>query len=177
MSTKVKSLIAFLITAFIATAIYWWLHDEPRRKSLASLTRLDAALHSANRAELLDLLVIPAAVQSRTAQEKSEFLTKALNDEISPEGLAALKQHGDYGPLKKVFPKEAAAWAALAGVHPDDCVAFKLERNGVRAEVVLLKPSNYEVELTHGKAPYRIVRVNNVKQMAVLKTSTAERNP
>ncbi len=177
MSTKLKSGITLLVAAFIATAVYWWFHEAPRRQSLASLTRLDTALHSTNRAELLELVIIPASVQSRSAPEQSEFLAKALNNEISGQGLAELRKAGDYGSLKKIFPTEAEAWSRLAGVHPDDCVAFKLERNGIRAEVVLLKPSNYETDLTHGKAPYRIVRVNNVKQMADLKSSTTERTP
>lgn len=178
MSTKVKSGIVLVVVAFIAAALcYWWVQDAPRRQSLASLTRLDGALHSTNRAELLELVIIPAAVQSRSAPEQSKFLAKALNNEISDQGLAELRKAGDYGTLKRIFPTEAEAWARVAGVHPDDCVAFKLERNGVRAEVVLLKPSNYETEATHGKAPYRIVRVNNVKQMADLKSSTAERTP
>lgn len=156
----------FVGAVLLAAAVYWWVHDEPRRQSLASLTRLDSALHSTNRAQLLDLLVIPAAVQNRTAPEQSEFLAKALSDEISPEGLAALKQHGDYGPLKKLYPTEAEAWASQAGVNPDDCVAFKLDRNGLRAEVVLVKPPTLHPQPSTSEPSYRIVRVNNVKQMA-----------
>ena len=166
MSTKVKSLIALLVVALIAAAVCWWAHDAPRRQSLVSLARLDNALHSANRAELLDLIVLPAAVRDRTPPEQSEFLAKALNDEISPEGLAALKRHGDYGPLKILFPAEAERWAGQAGVNPDNCVAFKLDRNGLRAEVVLAKPSTLNPQPSTGDAPYRIVRLNNVKQMA-----------
>jgi hypothetical protein len=166
MSTKVKSLIAFLVVAIIAAAVCRWGHNAARRQSLVTLTRLDNALHSANRAELLDLIVLPAAVRDRTAPEQSEFLAKALNDEISPAGLAALKQHGAYGPLKKLFPAEAERWARQAGVNPDDCVAFKLDRSGLRAEVVLAKRSTLNPQHPTGEAPYRIVRLNNVKQMA-----------
>lgn len=177
MSTKAKSLIALPVVALVVAAVCWWVRDAPRRQSLVSLTRLDTALHSANRAELLHLLVIPAAVQGRTAPEQSEFLAKALNDEISPEGLAVLRKHGDYGPLRKLFPAEAETWAKAAGVNPDQCVAFKLERKGLRAEVVLVKPSNLNPSPRQSEAAaagqpstseqsYRIVRVNNVKQLA-----------
>ena len=38
----------------------------------------------------------------------------------------------------------------------EDCVAFKMERAGIRAEVVLLREGE----------TYRVVRCNNVKQMA-----------
>lgn len=167
MKTKLTSLgIALLVVALMTIAACWWVHDTPRRQSLASLTRLDNALHSANRAGLLDLLVIPAAVQSRTAPEQSEFLVKALNEEISPEGLAALRKRGDYGPLRELFPAEAETWAKQAGVNPDECVAFKLERQGLRAEVVLVRPSIVNTQISTREPSYRIVRLNNVKQMA-----------
>jgi hypothetical protein len=177
MKTKLTSTFALVLVALIAASLYWWIHDAPRRESLNSLTRLDTALHSANRAELLNLLVMPAAVRDRTAPEQSEFLTKALNDEISPEGLTILRKHGDYGSLREVFPAEAETWANQAGVDLDECVAFRLERNGLRAEVVLLKPSTLNVQPSTGEAPYRIVRVNNVKQMADSNLSTTETNP
>jgi hypothetical protein len=179
MSTRLKTAVAVLSVALLGAAIYgWWLHDAPRRASLASLGRLDAALRSGNRVDLLELLVLPAAIRNRTPSEQSEFLNKALHNEISAEGLAELRRSGAFGPLKNVFPTEAEAWARLAGVHPDDCVAYKLERNGVRAEVVLLTPSNFESKASHGKAPYRIVRVNNVRQLAESATiSTTENKP
>ncbi len=177
MSTKVKLLSAFLVAAFIGTAAYWWVHDAPRRQSLASLVQLDAALHSANRTDLLDLLVIPAVVQRRTASEQSEFLVKALNDEISPEGLAVLGKHGEYGPLRKLFPAEAEAWAKSASVNADDCVAFKLERNGLRAEVVLLKPSLFDAHPSASPPSYRVIRINNVRQLADSNLLTAKKTP
>jgi hypothetical protein len=176
MSTKAKSISTILILGIIATAVFWWIHDEPRRDSLACLARLDTALHSGRRAELLRLLIMPAAVQSRTVPEQSEFLAKALNDEISPEGIAVLRQRGAYGPLQDLFPAEAEGWASQAGVRPDDCVAFKLERNGVRAEVVLLKPSKIEDQSLTGNSAFRIVRVNNVKQLAGPLTMSATEN-
>jgi hypothetical protein len=55
-----------------------------------------------------------------------------------------------------VFPQEAPFWAKAAGVEVADCVAFRGEKNGIRAEVVIT---------TNGA--YRIIRVNNVKQMAL----------
>ena len=62
-----------------------------------------------------------------------------------------------FGGLSDVFPIEAAGWAEQAGVKPADCLGFKLERNGIRAEVVLVREG----------ASYRVVRCNNVKQMAM----------
>ena len=118
--------------------------------------RLDTALRTGNSADLLSTICLPAAIQGRTAPEQAQFLTKALADEISPEGLTVLQREGSFGPLTNLFSAEAEKWANQAGAKPEDCVAFKMERTGIRAEVVLLRA---------GKT-FRIVRCNNVKQMA-----------
>ena len=44
----------------------------------------------------------------------------------------------------------------MAGVEVDNCVAFRMERGGIRAEVVLASAKN----------SYRVVRCDNVRQMA-----------
>ena len=67
-----------------------------------------------------------------------------------------LQREGSFGLLRTLFPAEAEKWAKQAGVKPEDCVAFKMERTGVRAEVVLLREGQ----------TLRVVRCNNVKQMA-----------
>jgi hypothetical protein len=173
MQLKYKAGLVLGALLIIAIGIYGWRQGAPRRESLATLARLDNALHSGNSTELLDLIALPAAVQGRTASEQSEFLVKALNDEISPEGLAVLRKQADYGPLRKLFPAEAEAWAKQAGVDPDECVAFKLERPGLRAEVVLVP---YVPQVTgHSSPTFRIVRLNNVKQMADSNLLTTEK--
>ncbi len=166
MSAKVKCGIVLLIFALAGTAAYWWMHDAARRESLASLAQFETALHSANRAQLLDMVVIPAAIQDHSWPEQIEFLTKALNDEISPDGLAVLRRYGAYGPLREIFPAEAKTWTTQAKVNPDACVAFKLERHGQRAEIVLLKLTTPKPQPLGPPLSYQIVRVNNVKQMA-----------
>ena len=156
MKTWLKvSLILFLV-ALGGFLWFRWKHDEPRRTSLAALQRLSTALSSNNREEVLSTVILPQAVQGRTVPEQAEFLSKALQDEISSQGLAELKKHGAFGPLTELFPKEASRWAEQAGAKPNDCVAFKMERAGIRAEVVLLREGQ----------GFRIVRCNNVKQMA-----------
>jgi hypothetical protein len=175
MRAKHTAGIAVLAVALLGGALaWWWVHDAPRRESLAILTQLDTALHSGSRAELLDLIVTPAAVQGRTAPEQSEFLVKALNDEISPEGLAVLRKHGDYGPLKELFPAEAETWAKQAAVNPDDCVAFKLERPGLRAEAILVRSAEFGARNGTGQPKYRVLRLNNVKQLADTNLLTTE---
>ena len=157
-----------VLLAAVLSVLFWvhWQHDAPRRSSLQTLEQLRTALNSPVSDSLLDLIVMPAAMQGRTASEQTEFISKALHDEISVEGLAVLKKQGAFGPLEQVFPNEGKAWADQAGVKPEDCVAFKLERNDLRAEVVLAKLSTLNSQPSTRTASYRIVRCNNVKQLA-----------
>jgi hypothetical protein len=134
----------------------FWQHGQPRRDALQSISRLASNLANPQGSELLDTVLMPVAIRSQTPAEQQEFIAKALADEISSEGVLALKHHAEFGPLKSVFPDQAAAWSYQAGVNSDDCVAFKMERVGIRAEVVLL----------HEGQTYRVLRCNNVKQMA-----------
>ena len=145
----------------LVVAFLWirWRQDEPRRISLNTLQTLAHALDAGQADTLLGSLELPQALLDRTPPEQVEFITKALRDEISPEGIIALKRNGAFGPLKQLFPTDAEAWAKQAGVSPAECVAFRLEKNGLLAEVVL-----HMQEKT-----CRIVRCNNVKQMAAAK--------
>ena len=148
--------IAALLLVISGFLLLKWSQDEPRRDSLAALRNLRAALSSNNSESLLNAIVLPQALRGRTVPEQVEFLRKALHDEISDEGVAALKRRGKFGPLNQVFPEEGGVWAKQAGAKPEDCIAFKMERAGIRAEVVL----------AHEGQTYRVVRCNNVKQMA-----------
>jgi hypothetical protein len=153
-----------LLVIFTISWLMHWKRDEPRRHSFEAVRTFAATLNSGDADALLQTVVLPAAVSGRTSAEPAEFLTKALRDEVSPEGLAVLRREGQFGPLQEMFPQEAAAWATQAGVKLEDCVAFKLERNGLRAEVVLLKLSS--IERPASGIAYRILRCNNVKQLA-----------
>lgn len=137
-------------------AVLLWQHGQPRREAVLAVSKLADNLANNQGAELLDTIVIPVAIQSRTPFEKEQFLAKALADEISPAGVAALKRHAEFGPLKSIFPNEAPVWCSQAGVNVDDCVAFKMERAGIQAEIVLV----------HEGQNYRVVWCKDVKQMA-----------
>jgi len=89
-----------------------------------------------------------------------------------------LKRDGAFGPLANLFPAEAETWAKQAGVKPEDCVAFKLERNGLRAEVVLVRtPDSPLVPRPSSLPGYRILRCNNIKQLAQPPLSTTNSHP
>ncbi len=149
--------IGLLLVLVIGFLWIRWQQDEPRRISLNALQTLAHALDAGQADTLLGSLELPQALQGRTSQEQVEFITKALRDEISPEGITVLKRNGAFGSLEKIFPADAEVWAKQAGVSPAECVAFRLEKNGLLAEVVLhLHEKNC-----------RIIRCNNVKQMVV----------
>ncbi|MSU57234.1 MAG: hypothetical protein EXS35_03465 [Pedosphaera sp.] len=161
---KVGRIIALLaVLVLVGGALrYFWRQAEPRRNSFHTLQQFNHALASGDTPQLLALVSQPAALQGRTSAEQSEFLVKALRDEISVEGLAVLQRDGAFGSLTNIFPAEAKTWSNQAGVKPEDCVAFKLERNGIRAEVVLVQNPDRGTQ----NAELRIVRCNNVKQLA-----------
>lgn len=138
---------------------YFYRSGEPRRQAVQTLSVLNASLQSNDVEKLLQSIALPAALSDRTPAEQTEFLTKALRDEISAEGLDALRRKGQFGALSHLFADEASAWAEQAGVKPEDCVAFRMERNSIRAEAVLVREGE----------TYRVVRCNNVKQMAAAK--------
>ena len=154
-----KRVFVGIILAGMVCLCVWlkWRSDEPRRNSLKTLAQFTTELVSGDQ-RVLDRILMPEAVRSRTAPEQLEFIRKSLQDEISLEGFDELKKHAIYGSLKHLFPTEAEAWTKQAGVNPDDCVAFRLDRNGLRTEVVLAR----------GGQNYRIVRCNNVKQLAAV---------
>lgn len=162
MNTRRPVALLILLVVGAGVATYCWKQGEPRRNSIQTLRQFDRVLSFGGGAPLLDLILQPTALQGRTLAEQSEFLVKALRDEISVEGLAVLQRDGDYGSLTNIFPAEAKTWSNQAGVNAEDCVALKLERNGLRAEVVLVRIADSNNQI----ANLRIVRCNNVKQLA-----------
>jgi stress-induced morphogen len=123
----------------------FWHQDQSRRTALLSVSRLASDLANPCGAELLDTVVMPIAFRSQTPAEQEEFVAKALADEISQKGVHALKHHAEFGSAKSIFPAEYAGWCRRAGVNPDNCVAFKMERSGVRAEVLLVREGKITV--------------------------------
>ena len=87
---------------------------------------------------------------------QADFLLRALRDEVSVEGLAVMRREAKYGRLTDVFPEEAQTWASNAGVRVEDSVAFRLEKNGLRAEIAIAT----------NPRPL-VIRINNVRQMAL----------
>lgn len=155
MKTWIK--ICAVVVSGLGVWLAWhaWQKDEPRRLCVSALEQLDQSLRRPGTA-CLETIVTPANLKALTPAEQSEFIHKALRDEVTPEGIRLLKRKAQFGKLSEIFPAEADHWAAQAGVPVTNCVAFKLDQNGMRTEVVLL---------LEGKTS-RIIRCNNVKQLA-----------
>ena len=153
--------VVFVCLSLAGGAFWWhnhrrWVADEPRREALAAAARFGRELRSPD-GKVRDCVVVPGAYLSRTPQEQEDFVRKALRDEISAEGLEILSREGDYGPLAEVFPDNGSKWAKQFGVDAEDCVAFKTVKGNLIAELVL-----------HNEGTrYRILRCNNVKQLAI----------
>ena len=116
------------MSVLIIAGGFWlrWKAEEPRRFALQTIGQLDTALRAGNSEAVLSIICTPAAVLGRTKAEQAQFLSKALVDEISPEGMSVLQKQGTFGALTNLFPLEAKQWAKQAGAKPEDCVAFKI---------------------------------------------------
>lgn len=152
---------ALRLAAVAVLALAWFAIDRyqsnaPRREASRALTILQSALAGRDTASALAQVEIPAAIAGKPPAEQQRWLGEVLQDEISAEGLAALAGEGRFGPVTEVFPDEARGWADGASVPVEECVAFRMERDGIRAEVVLHRTP----------AGLRVIRCNNVKQMA-----------
>lgn len=161
MKTRMVCLRSLLLGAFVlAAGVVWWrigmTRSAAKNQARGVLEQINQALGLSNGKELLKSICVPLAVRGRTEMEQMEFVRKALADEVSAEGVQALARDGVFGPLGTVFSNEAARWAGQVGVSVSECVAFRMEKNGVVAEVAIA---------TNGMP--RVIRCNNVKQMAL----------
>lgn len=101
-------------------------------------------------------MVVPSKFRGEARVAVERQMWEFLHDEISEGGLSILQKDGRFGPLREVFPEEANRWAEFFAVDPAHCLAFRLERAGIRAELVL-----YSTE-----EGLRILRCNNIKALA-----------
>ncbi len=151
-----KKTIAVLVLTLVVVGIsyrYYKRSHSPRAEAIQVAKLLNQALETNDADILLELISLPPAYAGRTDAEKIEFLTKALRNEISEEGLRRLMKNGEFGALLDVFPETGNEWAGKAGVDAGDCVAFRLEGNGIRSELVICTNTT----------PNRIVRANNIR--------------
>lgn len=154
--------LVLLIVALLACAVLVWRSPWFKRRPMAEWRALDVsaalveAVAGGTGTGVTSLVVLPAGLADHSVQEKSDFILRALRDEVSVEGLAVMRREATFGSLAKVFPEDAQIWSSSSGVRADDCVAFRLEKNGIRAEIALVT-----------NPTYRVIRVNNVRQMAL----------
>lgn len=120
-------------------------------------TALAQALTSGNSQVIGQCLVSPPHLAEANPAERQRLVLDLLESEISPEGLVVLLEEGQFGKLRDVFPSQADAWTRPYAVSPEDCVAFRLQRDLLTAELVLLR-------LADGS--FRVLRCNDIRQLA-----------
>lgn len=130
--------------------------NAPRDQALAALSQLNDALTGDDTSALIGLTAFPPSFATRATDDQARWVAGVLSDEVSNDGIAKLRRQARFGPLLEIFPAEAARWAEVANLPASECVAFRLERAGTRAEVVLHQSSS----------GFRVLRCNNVRQMA-----------
>lgn len=91
--TRVIATLVCLLIA-VAASLFWaaWKRDEPRRKSIHALEQLQSSLSTSSPESLATEVLLPPALAERTVSEQTEFIRKALQDEMSPAGIVALKE-------------------------------------------------------------------------------------
>lgn len=148
-----------LITVFIMVGVgfaVWRITSTPKKVSFQVLSRLEDFVSNHKRPIPQELVVLPAVLADKSPSEREQWLRDVLRDEISKEGIQVLMKSARFGSLADLFPESAHTWARAAGAKPEDCYAFRMDRDGITAEVVLVP----------GPDGLRISRCNNVKQMA-----------
>ena len=148
-----------VMMAGISFVFAWkqWKAARPKRMAIQYLDRFSEMVTAKSvEGNPCEMVLLPSVYRQRTIQEQNDFVRKALTDEISEEGVRVITSKGEFGTLREIFPMEAESWTKPHGINPDECVAFKAFRGGIRGELVLQM---------HG-ADYRIVRCNNIRQLA-----------
>lgn len=142
--------------------LYFWssFNFATRETSLLVARQLSECIESGDLGRAKSLLKLPVSMGGKTSEEQERLMSDVLKAEVSQNGLLAINRHGRFGLLREVFPDEAEAWAKAFSVNADDCVAFSMQRNGLRAELVLW----------NNNGEFRVLRCNNVRQMAGLGT-------
>ena len=164
---KVKVALIFILSItvllLIFVALWFFLRQEegpsvdPRRaETVKVLQEVSRCVLDGDRESIIDHVLLPKSLESRTPQEQGDLLVRDLRTEVSDDGIEFLVDKGKFGPLLEIFPEKGPKWADVAGVVAGNCVAFRLDIDDVTAEVVLVKKEGH----------FLIVRCNDVKRVA-----------
>ena len=150
----------FVIVIGVAAGSYYWLVTPPSIEKLATLgvlENLQTAIDFSTE-DPSNWVLRPTVAEDKTPEEYQRWLREVLQEEISKEGLAVLAKDAQFGPLLSLFPDQAVAWTSPHSIPPEACLAYRMERAGITAEVVLAPH----------QGSFKIIRCNNIKQMALL---------
>jgi len=156
MCRRSKLIIAVIVAFLLAVGSWLLIRHNARVAPSTVALEFCRRVESGDASRIREMTKIPAFLSEKTPQEQEHLLLELLSSEISSEGTRKLTSDGQFGSLSDIFPDDADSWAKSFGVSPNDCVAFRMEREGIRAELVLFKSNGQ----------YLILRCNNVRQMA-----------
>lgn len=153
---RVWVLVAVVLVVGLAALVVHRQASSERRQAARLLGRVVDSLAARSSDALLELMVVPQVVAGKSTAEQAQWLRDVLREEVTAEGVAALRSKGKFGRLPEVFPESSSRWTEDSGVRPEDCLAWRMERGGITAEVV------------YASSPqgFRFLRINNVAQMA-----------
>lgn len=144
-----------IVTAVFGNRI---LRDRTERaRAISTAYQLNEAVRHQEGDGGNELLIAPPVFAERSHPEMILLMRDLLNSEISAEGLDILAEEGEFGPLKDLFPDQASAWLLPYGLSPDDCVAFKIQRGPLTAELVLHRQPD---------GGFKVLRANDIRQLA-----------
>ncbi|MDB6005879.1 MAG: hypothetical protein JWR15_2866 [Prosthecobacter sp.] len=136
----------------------WFLVRRSQRNHAASAgNQLGETIQRRDLEGMRSLVQAPAFLNDRSQPERDLLTLNLLEGEVSPEGLAILTKDGDFGPLRSIFPSEAESWSKALAVNAEECVAFRLQKGGFTAELVLHRQAD---------DTYRVLRCNDIRQLA-----------
>lgn len=149
----------FYIVSAMALLVlgYFGLGSSERRQAASFAGRFSQMLEARATDGLRQLVVSPSFLADKAPAERDHLMIDLLAGEVSAEGMNILVKEGVFGPLSSVFPTEQARWCKAFDVRSEDCVAFKLVRDNLTAELVLHRESD---------GSYRVLRANDIRQLA-----------
>jgi hypothetical protein len=155
--------VLILATIGLAVAAFFALHERilhlqsSRMRAASAAYQLSEAIHRQDGKNTRGFMVAPPVFADHSQVEKGLLTLELLNNEVSAEGLDILANEGEFGPLNTLFPDQASAWLQPYGLSSDACVAFRLKRGQLTAELVLHRQPN---------GSYKVIRANDIRQLA-----------
>lgn len=131
-------------------------------EAMGSFGKVRRLLLSAVRAQLLESLLPPAALQPQTVSDLGDLYAELFTDRTSPDDPEILPQERRRAPSKVIISTEGVDGAAQAVEALIECLALRFERKAALAEIVVIQT----LAKPRVSATSCILRSNDVRRMA-----------